>query len=363
MLARLHRDVLHDLLGRGFVDLALHPENARAPNRLAGHIDGATQSGIAAVVAALDSHGADTLWLDGSNLGRIARAVKRARPRVRILTFCHNVEARFFLGALRRARSLRAAGVLIGNYVAERMATRHSTEVIVLSDRDGDGLDRLYGRRADHILPMALRDQLGIRVPSQQDRPAVPDAPLLFVGGSFYANQAGIAWFADAVAPRIEIRTNVVGQGMDAMRDLLERAPGMRVIGAVDSLEPLYRDARLVIAPIFDGSGMKTKVAEALMFGKRVVGTPEAFSGYAQDVVAANWCCSDAAAFVAAIAEARAQPLRSYDAAMRLLYERDHSPSATAVRLARILDVTHSGRHDAMSIHANDQKSRWDASN
>ncbi|MBE2992949.1 glycosyltransferase [Sphingomonas sp. CFBP 13603] len=342
---------MHDLLGRGFVDLALHPESARTSNRLAGHIDGATQSGIAAVVAALDSHGADTLWLDGSNLGRIAQAVKRARPQVRILTFFHNVEARFFLGALRRARNLRAAGVLIGNYVAERMAIRHSTEVIVLSDRDGGGLERLYGRRADHILPMALRDQLGIRIPSTQDQLATqdqpatqdqlaaPDAPLLFVGGSFYANQAGIAWFANAVAPRIKIRTDVVGQGMDAMRDTLERAPDMRVIGAVDSLEPLYRDARLVIAPIFDGSGMKTKVAEALMFGKRVVGTPEAFSGYAHDVVAANWCCSDAAEFVAAIAEARALPLRSYDAATRLLYERDHSPSATAVRLARILDV------------------------
>lgn len=337
MLARLHRDALRALLGDGLRTYRM-TGTAGMLASLGGQVDGATPAQASAIVAAIDAHGADALWLDGSNLGHLARAVRRARPGVRIMTFCHNVEARFFLGAARRVGSLRARGIVVGNYLAERLAMRHSTDVIALSDRDAMGLKRLYGRGADHVLPMAIAGQLD-RAQAEL-HPVAADAPLLFVGGSFYANQAGIAWFADNVAPRIVVETQVVGQGMDAMRDTLERAPGMRVIGAVDSLEPLYRNARLVIAPIFDGSGMKTKVAEALMFGKRVIGTPEAFSGYAQDVVAANWCCSDAAAFTTAIAEAQALPLRSYDVAMRLLYERDHSPSATVVRLARILDVT-----------------------
>lgn len=336
MLARVHYDALHALLGERLRHYRMTGSSSLAA-KLAGHIDGATPAGVAAVVAALDAHRADTVWLDGSNLGRIAQGIRRTRPQVRILAFCHNVEARFFLGALRRTRSLHATGVLAGNYVAERLAMRHSSEVVALSARDGDGLRRLYGRGADHVLPIALTDARDAQ--STQGRPPPPDAPLLFVGGSFYANQDGIAWFADHVAPHIDTPTQVVGHGMDAMRGALERAPGVRVLGAVDRLEPLYRDARLVIAPIFDGSGMKTKVAEALMFGKRVVGTPEAFSGYARDVVAANWCCSDTGAFVAALAEARSLPLPPYDPAMRLLYERDHSAAAATARLARILGV------------------------
>ncbi len=301
--------------------------------RLAGHIDGATATGIATAISAIDRHDADTVWLDGSNLGRLAQALRRHRPKLRIITFCHNVEARFFLGALRRSPGARAAGVLVANYVAERLAMHHSSDVITLSKRDDAGLRRLYRRGADHILPMALIDQMSVVPPVAQ---LDDDAPLLFVGGSFYANQAGIEWFAREVAPRLDMPTQVVGQGMDAMRDTLERVSGMRVLGAVDHLVPLYRKARLVIAPIFDGSGMKTKVAEALMFGKHVAGTAEAFSGYAPDIVAANALCNTAEDFVAA-AQAPAPP--AYDPAMRALYERDHSPEATRSRLAHILGI------------------------
>lgn len=42
-------------------------------------------------------------------------------------------------------------------------------------------------------------------------------------------------------------------------------------------------NADFLIAPIFEGSGMKLKTAEALMYGKTVFGTTEAFEGYDVD--------------------------------------------------------------------------------
>ena len=46
--------------------------------------------------------------------------------------------------------------------------------------------------------------------------------------------------------------------------------PGrVEVVGSVDDLGIWYVNSFFTIAPIFDGSGMKTKVAESLMFGKR----------------------------------------------------------------------------------------------
>lgn len=337
LLSALHHDCLRDLLGQALSVARLGSTAGSPLGAVRGYIDGVTPGVIAALLVRLHTEEIGTVWLDGSNLGRLARAIKRAMPAVTVITFCHNVEARFFLGAFRRQPGAKAAGVLIANYLAERLAVRSSDRVVALSARDSAGLRRLYGRGADALLPMAMADTLPPLAGTDSDALVDPAAPLLFVGGAFYANQAGIAWFARNVAPRIDVATHVVGQGMAAMRAELATVPGVEMVGAVDHLAPCYREARVAIAPIFAGSGMKTKVAEALMFGKRVIGTPEAFSGYEAIAAQAGWVCRTADEFVAAIAAARALPIKALDPALRALYERDHSPAATRARLATIL--------------------------
>lgn len=92
-----------------------------------------------------------------------------------------------------------------------------------------------------------------------------------------------------------------------------------------------------MIAPIFDGSGMKTKVAEALMYGKKIIGTPEAFSGYEGVADQAGWVCATANEFVAAIADAESEVTQPFYPELRMLYEEKYSFSAAATRLAAIL--------------------------
>ena len=159
----------------------------------------------------------------------------------------------------------------------------------------------------------------------------------LFVGGVFYANRAGIAWFVEHVVPRIEIKICIVGRGFEDLRQELERDGKVEVVGAVDHLADWYRDAHFVIAPIFDGSGMKTKVAEALMYGKKIVGTPEAFSGYEDIVDRAGWCCATADEFVDAISHAQREVTLGFDPQLRALYEEKYSLPAARERLAKIL--------------------------
>ncbi len=336
LLANLHRSALRTLPGTALSEHWLDPAQRASPARaLAGYVDGVTPRSIAAVLARIADEAIDTVWLDGSNLGRLVAAIARHAPHVRTIVFCHNVEARFFAGALRASPGPRALGVLAANTLAERTAIRAASCVVALSPRDSDVFARLYGRGADAILPMAMADQIP---GAQGDDTAMPAAaPLLFAGGGFYANRAGIAWFAREVAPRIALHTQVVGRGLEPLAALLAGVPNIELVGEVGDLTPYYRSARAVIAPIFDGSGMKTKVAEALMHGKRVIGTPEAFSGYAADVRAAGRVCADAEAFVAAIAALAAAPVKALDPALRDLYQRDHSAAATRARLETIL--------------------------
>lgn len=302
-----------------------------------GCIDGLDESTISSALQIIRSENIGKVFLDGSNLGVFAKEVKTKLPHVEISTFFHNVESRFFLGSLVEKKSLRAIAVVIVNYLAERKAVRCSDKIICMSRRDSSLLQKLYGRKATYISPMALRDKLPIGF--DQSLKASPKKFALFVGGAFYANRAGITWFVKHVVSRIDIKIYIVGRGFEAYRKELEREDKVCVVGAVEDLAEWYRDAKFVIAPIFDGSGMKTKVAEALMYGKKVIGTPEAFTGYEDVINLAGWSCNTADDFVNAISSAQDEVTQAFYPELRTLYKERYSFSAAVTRLAAVLNA------------------------
>ena len=130
-------------------------------------------------------------------------------PGVRITTFFHNCEARFFLDAFRRRPTPHAAGVLLANARAERMAVGAATGWPA-SMRATDATRPLARARADALLPMALRDlwrgeepmHPGTRTPTRCSSAAIstrigtgsngsPD-------GSRRARRSGSLWWARA---------------------------------------------------------------------------------------------------------------------------------------------------------------------
>ncbi|MBI1920097.1 MAG: glycosyltransferase [Geobacter sp.] len=304
-------------------------------NTFKGHIDGLTRVTIVEAVRQIQVSKIEKIFVDGSNLGEFVKVVKTEFPEVQVCTFFHNVESRFFLGALRQSKTLRALGVVIANYLAEKKAVRFSDKIICLNERDSRLLKRLYGRPATHLSPMALRDKFHDCGTSDDNEAHEKFA--LFVGGAFYANRAGITWFVKHVAPRIRIKTCIVGRGFEGLKDELEVEGKVEVVGEVQSLAQWYRKSHFVIAPIFDGSGMKTKVAEALMFGKKIIGTPEAFSGYEEIADQVGWTCNTADDFVAAIFHAQDEVVLEFDPTLRIIYEERYSFSAAKARFSAIL--------------------------
>jgi len=96
----------------------------------------------------------------------------------------------------------------------------------------------------------------------------------------FFANIQGITWFVDEVMLSFpDIILNVVGKNLNEVRHRLERK-NVKVFSDVPCIKDFYYNANLVVMPIFTGGGMKVKTAEALMYGKTIIGTPEAFCGY-----------------------------------------------------------------------------------
>lgn len=340
MLCKLNHDLLKDIFGDRLTVLELTKQPIRGfkliTNAFKGQIDGVNARTVNIAFQLIDARNIKQLFVDGSNFGEIVMLVKRKYPHVQVYVFFHNVEIRFFWGSFKQYKSLHAFAVLVANYLAERKSVKFSDKLICLSHRDSLLLNKIYGRHATHVSPMALRDQLALNAIKVAD--SSQEKFVLFVGGVFYANRFGITWFLKHVAPRINIQICIVGKGFEQYKKELEVDGKVKVIGAVDSLADWYLKAHFVIAPIFDGSGMKTKVAEALMYGKKVIGTPEAFSGYEAISDIAGKVCVSADDFVAAINEADTIVLSSFDLVLRKTYEQTYSYSAARARFQRILE-------------------------
>ena len=340
MLCKLNHDVLKEIYGDRLTVLELSKNPIRGfksvINAFRGYIDGINAEAIDFALREIGAKNIEKIFVDGSNFGGIVKVIKMRFPKVQLYTFFHNVEARFFWGSFRQNKRVHALAVAVANYLAEKKSVKYSDKLICLSNRDSRLLTKLYGRGATHISPMALEDKCPASYFNAQ--PQRPEQFVLFVGGTFYANRAGIAWFVREVVPRISVPICIVGRGFEALRSELEIPGKVTVVGSVDSLADWYHRAQFIIAPIFDGSGMKTKVAEALMYGKKVVGTPEAFSGYEDIADRVGWVCSTASGFVTAIELAKDAALVSFDHDLRALYEAHHSFTAARLRLVTILE-------------------------
>lgn len=339
LLCKLNHDILQEIYGDQCKVFEL-PKNSISGIKdifyaFRGYIDGLTSKSIEEILQVIQQENIDRIFVDGSNFGGIIKIVKKRFPKIIIYTFFHNVESKFFLGSFKQTKTPRALAVLIVNYLAEKKSVQYSDKILCINERDSHLLQKLYGRSATDLYPMSLEDKLPEKYSSLTNK--VKEKFALFVGGTFYANQAGIFWFIKNVVPHISIKIYVVGRGFEKFKNELEISEKVVVIGEVDSLAQWYHDAYFVVAPIFDGSGMKTKVAEALMYGKKIIGTPEAFSGYEKIVEQAGCICESADQFVSAIASADKMVNSPFDIELRKIYEENYSFTAAKLRMKSII--------------------------
>lgn len=240
----------------------------------------------------------DYVFVCQSSCGRVCKYIKKRYPGVRIITFFHNVE-RVYAYQYFKVSGIKAIPYFLRAYYFEKMAVTYSDYCITLNERDSNLLESIYGKTADAIMPTSLEDRFQIRCSLTDKKDEIID--YLFVGTAFYPNIEGVQWFIDNVLPKVKGRFTVVGKDMreDLFSNLNDR---VSILGFVEDLSDYYRRARCVVSPIFHGGGMKTKTAEALMYGKYIIATKEALEGYMINNISMREC-NNAKDFIEAIKE------------------------------------------------------------
>jgi glycosyltransferase involved in cell wall biosynthesis len=108
---------------------------------------------------------------------------------------------------------------------------------------------------------------------------------ILFVGGFWHKpNGDAVSWFVETIWPRLraelpDLNFRIVGANPTEEILALNRQPGIEVLGYVPDLTQYQDAARVFVAPLRYGAGMKGKVGQSLAHGLPVVATPVGAEG------------------------------------------------------------------------------------
>lgn len=263
------------------------------------------------------------LWLDTSQLGQLAKIVKLHFPKIKVVTFFQNVEYVFIRDMFQDTHHPK---FIYRQWLVkhdEALACQYSDKIIALNERDSKGIENLYGRKADTLIPVSLKDDVE-PIKNAEINKGITG---LFLGSNFPPNVNGIRLFIESVLPKVNMKLIVAGSGMDALRNEFNDSDKLEIHGFVDDLRELYASVNFMVMPIFSGSGMKVKTAEALKYGKYIFASIEAVEGY--NVTSTEVCvCRTLDDFVKNINEIGTS-IKPYNPSSRELFLKRYSYDAT----------------------------------
>jgi glycosyltransferase involved in cell wall biosynthesis len=215
----------------------------------------------------------------------------------------HNIEHRVIRGDAEVSRGVRR---LYGEIEWRKLAREERSLwaamplCLAVSETDAETM-RAGGAKRVEVCPNGTDPVAQLDAPSRG-----PGEPLrmLFLGSASYRPyENGIAWFVREVLPRIRRR-------VPAELDVVGRPPrrpmhaaGVDYVGPVESVTPWYERAHIVVVPVFEGSGTRLKIVEALAHGRPTISTHLGAQGLPIRPGEHYWQADDADGFATAALE------------------------------------------------------------
>ncbi len=241
------------------------------------------QAGVwKAMEASLRERPFELVFLDHIRAAEYGRLLKERGPRIPIALREHNVESE-----------------LNARIAPEMDAARERAETRLRAHRYRE-IETHLARYCDLVLPISEVDRAKLEalnpglpfaaIPSPVDTEHYRPAPfppagkeVVFVGGMGYGpNKDAVTWFVREVLPQViarhpDVRFTAVGEKPPAW--FAQHAPHVRGVGFVPDEREYVARGRVFVAPIRFGSGVRTKILNALAMGRPVVATTAGAEG------------------------------------------------------------------------------------
>jgi len=303
----------------------------------------------AALERELRAHPCDVVWFGCLGMAWYLPLVRRLQPSARVVLDQHDVESDKFAQYARRQWGP-------GKLAAEaewREARRFELQTLREVDAVGAICEddaRTYRRLAG---VGALAVPQVVRFVRRSKRITVGPR-LCYVGNLRWGpNVRGLDWFCQEVWPRVRARLPDAALEIAGTRLATDetgapivprqwQAPGITTLGFIPDLGPLYERSAAMVAPSFDGTGVRLKLLEAFRNGVPVVTTPDGAAGLAVQSGREAFVEADPAEFgdrVVRLATSAAEQARLREAAYAFL-ERHHSLAAAEAPARALLGLT-----------------------
>ena len=245
----------------------------------------------------------EVVFLDGLE-GAVLAISLAADLGVPLVYRSHNVEHQYMRDMFRAARPSVRKALLLSNAWrtrwVEREVRRSSSLVYDISAQDRDAWrdDRRVAETKvlNYYLLHSEEDLVS-------DDESSRDIDLLYVGNLNANNNVfGLIWFAREVAPLLGgLRVVVAGsKPTPKLRELMQKA-GIELLADPREVRPLYKRARVLMNPVWHGSGLNIKMVELLATGRPVVSTTAGTRGLIEPVLAFVKVADEPEAFTKAV--------------------------------------------------------------
>ena len=162
----------------------------------------------------------------------------------------------------------------------QKMIYRYFDRIVAFSEDDLKIIRNASPADKVSILPIAI-DADSYQFSSE----AKKSIDILFIGHMLhYPNLDGLNYFIRKILPLIkrempEIRLSVVGSGIKEVESAIQKDSNIDIVGEVEEIRPYLSKAKVMVAPIRLGAGIKVKILEAMAAGVPVVATRAAAKG------------------------------------------------------------------------------------
>lgn len=237
----------------------------------------------------------DVVFYEGPYWAFVIKKLRKKIPNATFILFMHNIEKVYYKNLINKSNAYKILYKVTCK--CEELSIRCADKIICLNERDSNQLLKIYNREADLLLPIHMKDQFN----EEKVRNSKGDKTLLFVGSLFPPNYDGVKWLIENVMEEIpEYKLIIVGRNFENVTNELERE-NVKVVGSVENLQDYYYEYPVLVMPILYGAGMKVKTAEALMYGKTIIGSAEALEGYNTKYVEGIYECNTKAEYIETI--------------------------------------------------------------
>lgn len=176
------------------------------------------------------------------------------------------------------------------------------TTLLTFSEKDRAIIRKIY-KRPSEVVNFFLSPMIMDLAPEVN---VEPNTFCFFGAWNRHENSGGLAWFLKNVLPTLSGDSKFVIIGPHLPEELaraVAQQKNISYVGFVKNPYEIIQRCVALIAPIFQGAGVKVKVIESLACGTPVVGTTIAFEGIPRAVTGGTFVCRTPGDFAKRIGE------------------------------------------------------------